>query len=365
MTKRSFTARSLPLIAAAGLMASCDDPKSNLPTSPGLPHAASVQIDGPASVAPGQTAQFTVMVFESDGTTKLATSPTARWISSNPSVLSVNAAGLANAGSQQGEAMLTVEVTPGAGSTLRQSTREIVVLPEGTYRVVGRVVDADAPTLGIPNARVEVTSGTPLSVTTGTTGDYRLYGVPADADIQATAAGYHSQVQNVHLSGHTTRNFQLALSGAPLSLSGNYTLTIDVLSGCNALSGLTADLQHRSYHAVLTQNGAALEVVLTEPRFRVNGSRGNRFSGRVLGGGATFTLDYYDYYYASQYPNVAEQLPDGGALVVAGTTVVDGSTSGLVGSLTGGLERWGLGFPIGGSYLGGCYGPIQFRLSPR
>ena len=92
------------------------------------------------------------------------------------------------------------------------------------------------------------------------------------------------------------------LSGPRPMLGGPYTLTIDVVSPCP--NGLSPDLQHRRYDAFVSQNGPAVEVELTEPRFRLNSlGRGNKFTGRSLGNGVTFTLrpyaifGYYYYYY--------------------------------------------------------------------
>jgi hypothetical protein len=367
MRTRSFLVCAVTLMAASVLLVRCGDgPKSNLPTSPTLPHAASVQISGPSSVAPGQSIQFQAVVSQSDGTTKVATSPTSRWNSSNPAVLAVNAAGVVSAGSQRGEAVLTVEVSPSGPSSLRRGSREILVLPDGTYRVVGSVVDAEIPTAGVPGALVEVTSGTPVSTTAGANGEYRLYGVAPDADIRVTAGGYQAYVQTVHLTANASINFPLQLSGPRPTITGNYTLAIDVV-GCQFSSSLPADLQHRSYDVLLTQNGPTVDVVLTEPRFRLNGAnRGNWFRGSAVGGGVSFTLDYYDYYYTTQYPSIAERLPDGTFLVTQGTTLATSSGSGFSGVINNGsIDRWDAGFPTNSRWLGGCYGTLRLTLAPR
>jgi hypothetical protein len=366
MRTRMLLTGALLIAAATGFVACGDDPKTHLPTGPELPHAAFVQIIGPSSIAPGTTAQFLAQVQQSDNTTKFATTPIARWTSSNPVVLSVNASGLATAGAQRGEAIVTAEVTPGGTETRRRSMREIVVVPDGTFRVVGVLTDANLPAIPIPGARVEV-PGTGLVTTSDDNGQYRLYGVPPDADIQVTADGYESRTQSVHLSGHLALNLQLTFNGPPGSLSGNYTLAIDADS-CGGTSSLAPELRHRTYDAVLTQTGIALDVVLTEPRFRLNGAnKGNRFLGRIVSGGARFTLDYYDYYYTTQYPSVAERLsPDNSILVPQGTVTVVGGASGMTGSMLSGssMTRWSFGFP-NGSFHSGCFSVMRFSLTPR
>ena len=71
MRTRSFVVGALATIGALGLIASCgDDPKSNLPTGPSLGLPASVTIDGPENVAPGQSVQFAAQIRLSDGSSK-------------------------------------------------------------------------------------------------------------------------------------------------------------------------------------------------------------------------------------------------------------------------------------------------------
>ena len=175
-----------------------------------------------------------------------------------------------------------------------------MVLPDGTYRMVGVVTENVQPTTPIVGARVEVTGGTPLAAITDWDGRYRLYGVPGTADIRVTRDGYQPHVQRLQLTEHVTQNFQLALSGMRLDLAGPYTLAIDVTC-VPPRHPCAADLRHRSYAAFLTQSGSTLEVVLTESsRFRVNSAgRGDRFSGRVDAAGATFNLEdfFFQYYF--------------------------------------------------------------------
>jgi hypothetical protein len=247
----------------------------------------------------------------------------------------------------------------------------VVIVPDGTYRLVGFVNDAEFPTVPVAGARVQVTPGS-LSVTTDSTGRYKLYGVPPDAEIRITADGYQPLVQNVHLTTHTTLNFQLTLPGPRLTIAGNYRVAIDVVGACSGSPILSADLQHRRYDAVVTQTGPTLDVTLTEPIFKINRtSRGNRFSGQVGVAGVIFTLESYDSYYypfygPNFYPNVVEQLSNGTFLVVQGRAVTTGSAAGLSGQMTGGLLNYDSRFPNAAFFLGGCASStLQFSLTPR
>ena len=366
MRTRALLFIAIIVVAASGLfVVACGDPNTHTPTTDGLPHVAAITIVGPASIAPGTTAQFTAQTLQSDGSNKSALPTTVRWTSSNPNVLTVNASGLATASLQRGDAVLTAEIVQPAGR--RSSLREVVVVPEGTFRIVGLVTDSNVPPTPIPGALVEVTGST-VTATTGSNGEYRLYGVPPDADIQVSATGYEPRSQTVHLTGHTTMSYQLAFAGPLGGLTGNYTLTFDVLDSCFGNPNLSNENRHRSYEAAMTQTGALLEVELTEPRFRVNGvNRGNRFFGRVVPGGAIFTIDYYDYYYQTQYPNIAERLSDDSILVPSGTANASNTAGGLTAMMiSASITRWGAGFPgFNSNYLGGCYNSVKFTLTPR
>ena len=373
----SFPGALLAAVAVVGLTAACDnEPKgivgpSPNPGEPRPPVVVGVEISGPASIPPGQSAHFTAISRLSDGTTQTPTS--VRW-SSHGGLLRVDASGLATAREQTGEDILSADVTSGAGST--RGSKEVVVLPDGTYRMVGVVTESGMDATPLVGARVEVTSGTPLVAVTDWDGRYRLYAVPGIAEIRVTRDGYQPQVQRFQLAEHVTQNFQLALSGTRLDLAGPYTLAIDV--ACATSTPVPPDVRHRSYAAFLTQTGATLEVVLTEPsRFRVNGvGRGDRFRGRVDAVGATFNLEGFsaDYYYygppyPSDYANLVERLSGGTYLVVAGTAVTTNSRTGLSGNLKGGVAHHDsrfLSIPLLSSAAGFCYSEAhRFTLTPR
>jgi hypothetical protein len=237
-----------------------------------------------------------------------------------------------------------------------------VVQPEGTYRIVGSVRDAEAPSKPIVGARVEVLPG--FSFTrTDSSGRYRLYGVPPQSSIRITASGYDILLQPLELTANVTRDFTLSVNGPRLALNGPYTIALETASPCS----MNSALQHRTYDAVLTTTGTVVDVVLIEPRFRLDSSgRGNRFSGHALGSGATFTLEYYyDYYYLNRYPNLVERLGDNTYLAIEGDAITTGTAAGLTGTFRGDIINWDSGFPDTTQFLGACYGNFQFRVTPR
>jgi hypothetical protein len=365
-------------LAVVGLLVACDNgPQRIAGPDPGAqPVVVGVEISGPDSIAPGQSAQFTVVVRFSDGTRQTAVN--GRWFS-DTTIVRIDASGLATAGQQTGEGTVSVELTSngttpeyqGARGALRGS-KEILVLPEDTYRMVGLVTEELSPAVPIYGARVEVMSSPPVVTTTDPDGRYRLYGVPRLADIRVTRDGYQPYVQSVQLAEHATRNFQLALSGPRLDLAGPYTLAIDAV--CSTSTPVAADFRHRFYPASVTQSGSALEVVLEEPsRFRINPARrGDRFTGRVDAAGATFILGesffpYYSPYDPLAYPTVVERLSNGTFLGIDGTARTAGSRRGLSGNLQGFVAQYDSTFPsLPLRFLGSCYSTMhRFTLSPR
>ena len=353
----------------AGLaVAACNDPVSRLPTLPSPPGISGLQISGPDSIAPGQTVQYNAVIRFADGTVKVSSPGTAlQWVATP--LLQVKSAGLVTAGQLRGDA--AIAVTTGGGAARIVATRELVVVPDGTYRMVGIVSDAGDSASRVANARVTVSPGS-LATTTDFEGRYRLYGVPANATIQVTKDGYLPFSESVQLSAHSTRDFSLDFTGPRLSLNGPYTLVIDFTGRCSS-GPLSPALQRRSYDAVLNQSGSTVEVTLTEPRFRLNTiGGGNKFSGRVEATGATFLLPYYDpyyylYYAPSYYPGIAERLNDGSFLIIQGSTVTTGSAAGLSGEMAGSLANWDSRFPRGNSGpLTSCASSnARFTLTPR
>jgi hypothetical protein len=349
-------------MALAALITACDDPDSNVPTNPSQPTLTTISVNGPASVGPGQSAQFATLMRFADGTTKTVTnSGNLRWQSSNTSVLQVSASGLATATQQMGEATVTASWTTPA----RFSSQEVVVVPDGTFRVVGQVSEVDVPGAVIPGARVETVPGGIVATTDGG-GQYRLYGVPPDATIRVTATGYQPSERSLQLTGHSIQNIQLTLSGPRLTLSDRYILSLDFIGTCTGTRQLPADLLNRTYEAVVTQTGSVVDVFLTEPRFRVNNlNQGNRLTGRATATSVSFVLqsfyDYYGYYY---YPSIAERLPNGNFFVPSGTVTTTTFATGMSGQFNAFLSQWDSRFPSG-SILNSCFGPTRFTLTRR
>ena len=334
------------------------------PPPPSGPTMSRLEVDGPSQMAPGQSAQFTVIAYMSDSTTVVPTG--VRWIASPGHVVQVDQSGLATAASNGGAAVTAeLKVAGAPGGELRAS-KGVIVLPDGTFLMTGFVFDAEFFPAPLDGALVEVTPGS-LSAKTNSDGFYRIHGVPPGAEARVTKTGYQQLVQPIGLASHGRQDFALTISGQRLILSGLYTLAIDADDGCSAWP---ADLRIRRYDALLTQNGLTVHTALTEPRFQVTAGRGNQFSGRVDGPVVMFQLGSFDpgwdyYGIGPTYPDVAERLPNGTFLIVYGTAAGTGSADSIVGTLSGGLVNYGAGYPTTASEIGSCWGKHRFTLTRR
>jgi hypothetical protein len=317
-------------LAVAILVVACDKSPTQptpLPTAvnPGV-FTNRIELGGPSSVAPGQSAQLTATAHRSDGTTADVTT-TANWRTSKTAVLSISPTGLAT-GQTTGDAVVTV--TSGTSAS-----REILVLPPGTYRLVGLVAEADSPTAPIVGAQVEVVGGLPgLSTMTGLDGRYRLYGVPAVAEMRVTKAGYEPVVQRLSLSDHQTQNFPLAPTTARPNLAGTYTLTLSAPAEC--FDRLPQEVRTRRYTATITQHGPLLDVSLAGATFVVDSSgKGDGFRGRIEPGRVVFTIDYGDFYYYHTGPDIIEEINPSLWLGVSGTVTAAVTPANISGALNG------------------------------
>lgn len=370
---------SYPLLTCAALTVAlpilwvgCEDSRSPAP-GPSGPEVVRVEIVGPSSIAPGGSAQYSATQFLSDGSSRPVTEAT--WSSSQPSLFHVNATGLVTAQEPfRGEAMLQVVLPSSGRPGANRASREIVVLPEGTFRLVGTVTEAEVTSIPVAGARVEATddAGANASVvtfaTTGPDGRYKLYGVPRVAGLRIVKDGYVTALERIELATHDTFNVQLRLQAPRLELAGEYTMMIDAAPASGSCN-LPDDLRHRTYTVVIAQNGPQLTVTLTDPEFLVDSTgQGNRFTGIVTSNGASFELrsfrDYYYYPNNPAHPDLVELLPNRDLVVVVGRPTVVGTSAGLSGRVNGWLNVYrGSRFP-NVNWLSGC-GTTDISLTPR
>ncbi len=322
---------------------------------PGIAHSISrIELAGPASLAPNRSAQFSVVAHLTDGSTREVTEGVT-WHTSNTAVLRPGTNGEV-VGGRVGEANITATVA--RPNVFPVSTeREVIVVPDGTFRVIGQVTATDAPTSPVHDARVEVAAGPAAGLATSTDWDgrFRLYGVPAGAEIRVSRDGYLSRVLQLSAE-HQSLNVTLTLSQPRATVSGAYTLTLT--ADCR-IGSLAPELQERKYTATISQSGSDLTVTLSGATFQVGNQRGNTFKGRVDSTRASFLLYFSPYNYGS--PDVFELLSDQTVLIVGGNAITTVSPTSLSGTLDGWFSRQTKLF---GNWLEGCYSANhQFTLT--
>lgn len=336
-----------PAVAAVGgllltiLAVSCD----KRPTAPGpvretggapQPVVQRIDLAGPHTVAPGETARFTVTEIRSDGTSR-DISEGASWASSDTSVLSIDRNGFAT-----GIANGTAHVS--ARSVLQSRSIEVVVTPAGTYRLRGEVMEAGVSNT-VPHADVELRGpgGQTQRATTSSLGTFTFFGVESGSQITVSHDGYMTHTEQLQLTSHAQLRIALRLAGERANVEGTYTLTITSGPCAVALGAWTDEWRRRTYTAEVRQQGVDVAVALSGPEFAADrNKRANTFKGKVKGNRVFLELygrESYYYNYYGELPSVAEALGDDIFFVTSGFADLAVTGNGMQGVLQGTMQR--------------------------
>jgi hypothetical protein len=330
-------------LAAAGFVTACDKTPTPTPMAPSPGPAAGpapvittaeVEMVGPEIVPLGETIQFRLMARLTDGSSADVTHE-ARWSWGStervsPELVSISSPGLVK-GLNGGEAWVSAEFDG------RRGVRLVMVLPAGTYRLTGTVVEADAHAGRVIGARIDVTTGIGSGVTaiTNSAGIYRLYGVTNGAGLRVTKDGYQPVTLTATVADHhAVQDVALPLLAPRVTVSGIYTLTIAAADQCGLGLGdgqVPEEARLRTYGATVRQEGPQLWVTLIPASGAPMAAGHQGFRGRAEPGGASFYLRWDDGY----EPEVAEQLTTSRFLIVDGTVTATGSANRLAGTLSG------------------------------
>jgi hypothetical protein len=352
MTASRLCAYSAVLLLAGllSVFAACDSKSPNQP-APLIPALARLELSGPRTLAPGQPVTFTATALYTTGAPRDVTAE-ARWQSDSPAVFRMEAAGRGTAG-QRGDVNISAHFN-GVTSVL-----QVVVVPEGTYRLSG-VVRSNPAGEPVPGARVEVLEvREPVEATTDFQGRYVLFGVPGTARVRITREGYVGSEQAVQLTGHETMDFALVSRPLP-DLTGTYILRITLATPCGEKDP-GAEFRDRTYTATIAHSApSSVDVRLTGADMAVRFGRGDHFKGTVHPAGASFSLD--DDFYHYSYPEVVERLPNGIYLIIGGAVTTTKVANGLVGTMQGSM-RFETSQPGPSAFLSGCWSQeIRFSL---
>lgn len=343
-----FVVLSLLTLALA---VSCDriptTPSTSLPPQPPPdPAITRVELIAPGTLAPGETAQLRVVAHRSDGRTEDVTA-TASLHSSQPDVLAISPDAMTTA-LKLGESFVTA-TSKGYGNS-----QEIVVVPEGTFRVVGRVSEADTPSVALAEARVETDGGVP-PVLTDSVGYFRFYGVRGNSRVRVTKPGYVATEVRLAIADHHTENIALALAAPRTDVSGTYHLTIEAPPACR--TEVAEPLFTRRYAAQLTQNGAQIRGTLSGTHLAAGSSA---FYGRVEP--TRVVLDFvYDPY--ERVAGLLEIIDEATSLVISGMAQLTATDSGFAGGFSGSFLIFPSDPRSGGQPRTHCSGPSRVTLT--
>ena len=362
--RMNFSLKCVAMVLACVLAASCDDAKNGPsgpspnppPVTPSAPQLRNLELNGQTTLAPGATSEFTLIAVFTDGTRTDVTS-SAQWSTRSSTYAT-------SLGQGRISAIAVGDTFLDARYSNRNTSREIIIVPDGTFRVTGRILEEDGVT-PVANAHIRVRDADAAGPQTDAdvSGYYRLYGVKRNIDLVVTREGYvDTERKNLTIDRHTAVNIVLPLMGPRLKVDGTYTVTFD---WSNCASGFPTDLRHRVYSAVIKQSEAEIEVRFTEPGFVHNtANRGDLMEGRVGPSGMYLFADsgyYYAYYGAASSPFLTELLPGDLRLVTWGSAFLTQSGNRFSGAMDGGAwvyRRVGQT----DTYLGGCNnGNVSFE----
>jgi hypothetical protein len=194
------------LVLLAGLLAACN---TSSPTSPlqNIPRGrtdiviSGIQIMGPQTLAPAESAQFRVIATMSDGMARDLTND-ASWSTITEGLIAVSPQGLVTA-RQTGDGAVAASVEG------HRPVREVIVVPLGTYRIDGSVMEPGFQ--AVAGALVEIIprNGPRLSTYTNSSGAYKVHGVSGDIELRVTMEGYTTVSKHLGVTFHQSHSVEL------------------------------------------------------------------------------------------------------------------------------------------------------------
>jgi hypothetical protein len=229
-----------------------------------------LRVEGPSTIAPGAPTQYRAVASFTDGSSEDVTT-SASWTMASTSPLSledtllVGQGGVVTGGSP-GEADLVASLSaPGSGREDPQLGRlRVVVLSPGTFRLSGRVTEAET---GAPlHAQVTILSGTGAgqrALAMETDGSYAVFGVAGRVTAQASEESFEPQTRTITVTDHHTLDFSLGPLSGYDAVTGDWRLTIRAAASCG--SDIQENAATRTFQANLQQRGSAISLTITSP----------------------------------------------------------------------------------------------------
>ena len=218
----------------------------------------------------------------------------------------------------------------------RSATKNVIVVPPGTYRLKGTIRDAGVAIAAQVRIENQALGTRDIDAVDG---QYLVYGVAGETRITVSKSGYQEGRRTESIGEHRTIDIDLVLSRSRADVSGTYALTITAADTCSTLPD---DVRSRRFTASIAQNGAGLTVTLSGPEFAtLNGRTLNQFKGFLEAERAVFrTTGTYNFYYSYYGPDVLEFLSTNRYFGWEGTATTPVSRDVLAGTLNGTLGTY-------------------------
>ena len=311
-------------ILLAVLFVACDKNPGRPTPVPGVPSVVRLELAGPGSIAPSAAEQFRATAHMSDGSQRDVTAEAA-WSSANGSIVSVSSGGLATA-HERGETDIRAAVSQSI------STKVVMVLPPGTFKVSGQVLDEH---FSVTDARVEVTAGSATGLSTlSQRGHYALYGVSGPTEIRAAKEGYQPRVETLDVIGHRILDIPLIFLRPPWDPSGSTSSRLPPRPSAWLRCRKTHECALYRASLQLLPNSRYVSVTLEGDNFESL----NHWFWRGSIGETSVLFEYVNYYGYNVPPLVERVAPSRFFYVWAGKVEVARSPGGLEGSFDGTFE---------------------------
>lgn len=321
----------LPLLLLTLLVTACDhENRERLggpsgPSGPSGPTAGSLDVTAPSTIAPGASVRLRAVLQMSDGSSRDVTDQ-AIWSTTTPEVLRLQSGGTVS-GVSLGDGLVRVA----AQSIVKDVP--IMVLPDGTFRLTGKVSDAtDGFALsGVAVSARTLDDGVVHSATTDRTGSYRLYGVRGETVVTFSRNLFETLEVRRNIQSHQSIDAEVRLSVSIVDMRGLFDFRIQADASCTDI--LPGSVLSRPYIAQITQQINYLLVTVREAAFVPNA---NEFDGSVEGNQIRFWL-WQNAYADAPWPSLSEQVSTTLVFTPVGIATLATTAEGAAGHLDGRL----------------------------
>ena len=267
-------------------------------------------------MAPGESRPLAANGIRADGSFRDVTTQV-RWTQRTgaaTAILTLTSSGLTATATRPGSFLVV--------ATLANLTAEaeVLVLPPGTFRLIGRVTDEGAP---VPGAEVSVISGMGQGLTARSDGhgQYELYGLAGLVHVRVAKDGYFDKADRINVTAHISHAFEMKQVAPTADYTGVYTL---IITSVQCTPAFPEFAKTRLYTARLEQSGASLVVDLSDANFLLPA----RFAG-VLEADGDLRFSIRPLVIWDDGADIFERLSDGNHLLVGGVVVGRGTAAGI------------------------------------